>query len=194
MYSDRIVIMQIVREIRSRNTFLLFLKAKSTLRRWKIKFRRVAKYADAFHLPLHFQQKCLFHQEYQTKFEWIWFSFWSARKVGRCQLCRGLGENDGEGREIENVCTVRRGLAIAGVSCLFSKIETRTCTVIGAIMRKRENAYKKNRANSVCVYIECSVYSFRFKWRPGNLIGTLLHTRYLFRIGVAKNTQHLISL
>lgn len=44
--------MQIMREIWSqRYTFSLFLKAKSTLRRRKIEFRGVAKYADAFQLP-----------------------------------------------------------------------------------------------------------------------------------------------
>jgi len=47
-------------------------------------------------------------------------------KVGRCQRRRGLDENDGEGREIENVCTVRRGLAIAGSNfALFVKIRTK---------------------------------------------------------------------
>lgn len=52
-------------------------------------------------------------------------------------------------------------------------------------MHKRESAFKEiERIACACTYRVCPVYSFRFKWRPENLIGTLLHTRYLFRIGM----------
>lgn len=40
--------------------------------------------------------------------------FWSARKKSvDVSVAAGVDENGGEGREIENVCTVCRGLAIA---------------------------------------------------------------------------------
>lgn len=52
-------------------------------------------------------------------------------------------------------------------------------------MHKRESAFKEiERIACACTYRMCPVYSFRFKRRPENLIGTLLHTRYLFRIGM----------
>lgn len=104
--------------------FPFFRKAKST-RRWKIEFRGIAKYC--WRPPpstiYHFQQKCLFHREYRTKFKWIWFPFWGAWEVSRCQRCHWAWRKRRWGPEIENVCTVRRRLAIAGsrISCPLRK-------------------------------------------------------------------------
>lgn len=60
------------------------------------------------------------------------------------------------------------------------------CAMIGAIkcISARYTFKEIERIACACTYRMCPVYSFRFKRRPENLIGTLLHTRYLFRIGM----------
>lgn len=51
------------------------------------------------------------------------------------------------------------------------------CGYRGDKMHKRESAFKEiERIACACTYRVCPVYSFRFKRRPENLIGTLLHT------------------
>lgn len=71
------------------------------------------------------------------------FRFEVRENVGRCQRRRGLGENGGEGREIENVCTVRRGLAVAGSNfALFVKKQAwNVCGDRSDKMHKRESAF-----------------------------------------------------
>lgn len=100
-------IMQIVREVTAESiedTFPLFLKAKSSLRRRKIEFRSVSEW---WRLPPSTISNKNVYSAGSTEPNSKGYDsrFGVPRKLGRCQRRREHDEGGGDGREIENVCT-----------------------------------------------------------------------------------------
>jgi len=145
--------MQIVREVTAESIgyFSSFLESKVLVAtpENRISQRLEMVTSSTFH---HFQQKCLFRREYRTEFRRGYDSrFGVPRKVDRCQRRREHDENDGDGREIENVCIVRRGLARdrrSRVSRALCRDKGRTCQGDrGGVMCKRARDAHKRKSS-----------------------------------------------